>query len=135
MLGRRMAAEERELLPALLNVFYYRETLFIVYELLRDNLYVSRSRSRFVISARLTYDGGHFSHRYHIYKYIEECSLPKYFTPPRLREVARQCLLTLECLHAHEVIHCDLQPEITARSRVAWCLGEVTLMTAGTFHR
>lgn len=45
-----------------------------VYELLRDNLY-------------------------HIYKYIEECSLPKYFTIERLREVARQCLLTLRTLH------------------------------------
>ena len=39
-------------LPLLLNVFYFRETLFIVYELLRDNLY-------------------------HIYKYIEECKLPR----------------------------------------------------------
>ena len=47
--------EERQRLPELLNVFYYRETLFIVYELLRDNLY-------------------------HIYKYIEECKLPQYFT-------------------------------------------------------
>jgi hypothetical protein len=45
------------------------QTLFIVYELLRDNLY-------------------------HIYKYIEECNLPKYFTTDRLREVARQCLQT-----------------------------------------
>jgi len=86
LLSRRVTAEERGLLPALLNVFYYRETLFIVYELLRDNLY-------------------------HIYKYIEECQLPKYFTPDRLREVSRQCLQTLAVLHAREVIHCDLKPE------------------------
>lgn len=46
-----------------------------MYELLRDNLY-------------------------HIYKYIEECGLPKYFTVERLREVARQCLLTLKSLHS-----------------------------------
>ena len=40
LLSRRMASPaERSLLPALLNVFYFRETLFIVYELLRDNLY------------------------------------------------------------------------------------------------
>ena len=65
LLARRVSAEERQLLPLLLNVFYYRETLFIVYELLRDNLY-------------------------HIYKYIEECHLPKYFTTERLREVARE---------------------------------------------
>jgi len=86
LLSRRVNAEQRSLLPALLNVFYYRETLFIVYELLRDNLY-------------------------HIYKYIEECSLPKYFSCERLREVSRQCLQTLAVLHAHDVIHCDLKPE------------------------
>uniref|UniRef100_A0A7S2NG04 Protein kinase domain-containing protein n=1 Tax=Haptolina brevifila TaxID=156173 RepID=A0A7S2NG04_9EUKA len=86
LLARRVNAEQRNQLPTLLNVFYYRETLFIVYELLRDNLY-------------------------HIYKYIEECHLPKYFTVERLREVSRQCLKTLEVLHEHEVIHCDLKPE------------------------
>ena len=48
---------------------------------------------------------------YHIYKYIEECALPKYFTAERLREVSRQCLQTLAVLHAHDVIHCDLKPE------------------------
>ena len=41
LLARRVSAEERLLLPTLLNVFYYRETLFIVYELLRDNLCTS----------------------------------------------------------------------------------------------
>lgn len=86
LLGNRVDAKQKALLPKLLNVFYFRETLFIVYELLRDNLY-------------------------HIYKYIEECRLPKYFTLERLRVVARVCLQTLECLHAHEVIHCDLKPE------------------------
>ena len=34
-----MDKEEQKCLPLLLNCFYYRETLFIVYELLRDNLY------------------------------------------------------------------------------------------------
>jgi len=86
LLASKMDKEENETLPTLLNVFYYRETLFIVYELLRDNLY-------------------------HIYKYIEECNLPKYFTTDRLREVARQCLQTMAMLHKMEVIHCDLKPE------------------------
>ncbi len=88
--------DDRERLPRLLNVFYFRETLFIVYELLRDNLY-------------------------HIYKYIEDCSLPKYFTVDRLREVARQCLLTLQCLHKHDVIHCDLKPENILISSLTRC--------------
>jgi len=86
LLTSKMSSAEAERLPELLNVFYFRETLFIVYELLRDNLY-------------------------HIYKYIEECKLPKYFTMERLQHVAQQCLLTLECLHKHDVIHCDLKPE------------------------
>merc|ERR1712159_821826 len=96
LLGRRVTAEERSLLPTLLNVFYYRETLFTVYELLRDNLY-------------------------HIYKYIEECRLPKYFTVDRLQEVARQCLRTLLCLHQQEVIHCDLKPENILISSLTDC--------------
>ena len=86
LLAAKMDKEEQKCLPSLLNCFYYRETLFIVYELLRDNLY-------------------------HIYKYIDECRLPKYFTVERVQEVARQCLSTLVCLHKHGVIHCDLKPE------------------------
>ena len=39
LLASKMDEEECKCLPLLLNVFYYRETLFIVYELLRDNLY------------------------------------------------------------------------------------------------
>ena len=39
LLASKMDKEEQKCLPLLLNVIYYRETLFIVYELLRDNLY------------------------------------------------------------------------------------------------
>ena len=94
--GRGILQLYRERLPELLNVFYYRETLFIVYELLRDNLY-------------------------HIYKYIEECKLPQYFTVDRLRMVAKQCLLTLEALHRFDVIHCDLKPENILICSLATC--------------
>ena len=45
LLASKMDKEEQECLPLLLNVFYYRETLFIVYELLRDNLYHSAPAS------------------------------------------------------------------------------------------
>jgi len=96
LLASKMGPEEGERLPELLNVFYYRETLFIVYELLRDNLY-------------------------HIYKYIEECKLPQYFTVDRLRAVAKQCLLTLEALHRFDVIHCDLKPENILICSLASC--------------
>lgn len=96
LLANKMTREESERLPELLNVFYFRETLFIVYELLRDNLY-------------------------HIYKYIEECKLPKYFTVERLKHVAHQCLFTLACLHQHDVIHCDLKPENILISSLTSC--------------
>ena len=46
LLASKMDEEERTCLPLLLNVFYYRETLFIVYELLRDNLYHMCRRRR-----------------------------------------------------------------------------------------
>ena len=61
----------------------------------------------------------------HIYKYIEECQLPKYFTTDRLREVARQCLQTLAVLHAREVIHCDLKPENILISSLTACAVKV----------
>jgi len=96
LLASKMDKEEQECLPRLLNCFYYRETLFIVYELLRDNLY-------------------------HIYKYIDECRLPKYFTVERVQEVARQCLSTLSSLHRYEVIHCDLKPENILISSLTTC--------------
>ncbi|EOD40754.1 hypothetical protein EMIHUDRAFT_454192 [Emiliania huxleyi CCMP1516] len=96
LLASQMTPQEAERLPLLLNVFYFRETLFIVYELLRDNLY-------------------------HIYKYIEECRLPRYFTVERLRHVAKQCLLTLQCLHQRDVIHCDLKPENILISSLTAC--------------
>ena len=96
LLRSKMDPSEVDRLPELLNVFYFRETLFIVYELLRDNLY-------------------------HIYKYIEECKLPRYFTMERLQQVAKQCLLTLSSLHEHEVIHCDLKPENILISSLTHC--------------
>ena len=113
LLARRVSAEERQLLPALLNVFYYRETLFIVYELLRDNLYhiykcaeggsrkhtrPSSMRAKVSVrtrdALRLQNPACSISHG----RYIEECHLPRYFTTDRLREVSRQCLQTLAVL-------------------------------------
>ena len=45
LLAQKMDKEEQKCLPLLLNCFYYRETLFIVYELLRDNLYHMYARA------------------------------------------------------------------------------------------
>jgi hypothetical protein len=70
----------------LYDFFYFKEHLFIVTELLRDNLY-------------------------EFYKYTQEHGHPNYFTLPRLQRIARQCLVALEFIHGLNVIHTDLKPE------------------------
>ena len=91
LLSKKMDKEEQECLPLLLNCFYYRETLFIVYELLRDNLYHMYARADPTAHAR-TYSAPALAVRVNTrlnahltpcrasYKYIDECRLPKYFT-------------------------------------------------------
>ena len=79
LLASKMDKEEQKCLPLLLNCFYYRETLFIVYELLRDNLYHMYAHATHTqpdsprLNSRLTPCRAS-------YKYIDECRLPKYFT-------------------------------------------------------
>jgi serine/threonine protein kinase len=68
------------------DYFYHKEHLFIVCELLRDNLY-------------------------EFCKYNRDSGKELYFTLPRLQRVARQCLEALEYLHGLELIHSDLKPE------------------------
>jgi len=70
----------------MLDYFYHKEHLFIVTELLRDNLY-------------------EFS------KYNREHEPQPYFTIGRLQRVAQQTLVALEYLHGLRLIHCDLKPE------------------------
>ena len=68
------------------DFFYHKEHLFIVCELLRDNLY-------------------EFS------RYNRETGDEPYFTLPRLRRIAKQCLEALAFVHKLKLIHCDLKPE------------------------
>ena len=70
----------------LLDYFYHKEHLFIVTELLRDNLY-------------------EFS------KYNRENEDEPYFTIGRLQRIAYQSLTALQYIHALKLIHCDLKPE------------------------
>ena len=69
------------------DFFYHKEHLFIVCELLRDNLY---EFSKFISR------GGDWT---------------PYFTLPRLRRISRQCLAALRYIHSLNLIHCDLKPE------------------------
>ena len=72
--------------------FYHREHLFIVTEVLRDNLFV-------------------------VYQYSAD-----YFTLPRIRSVARQTLDALDFLHRQSIYHCDLKPENILLSSFSRCL-------------
>jgi serine/threonine protein kinase len=68
------------------DCFYHKEHLFIVTELLRDNLY-------------------EFS------RYNRENEDDIYFTIGRLQKIASQLLSALEYIHSLHLIHCDLKPE------------------------
>ena len=70
----------------ILDYFYHKEHLFIVCELLRDNLY-------------------------EFARYNRETGGEPYFTLPRLRRIARQCCEALAFVHKLKLIHCDLKPE------------------------
>jgi len=70
----------------LYDFFYYKEHLFIVCELLRDNLY-------------------------EFYVYNRESGDELYFNLPRLQKVTRQLLTGLQFVHSLNLIHCDLKPE------------------------
>jgi serine/threonine protein kinase len=70
----------------LYDYFYHKEHLFIVTELLRDNLY----------------EYG---------KYNREVEKKQYFTVARLQKITKQVLTALEFIHGMRLIHCDLKPE------------------------
>eukprot|EP00758_Cryptobia_borreli_P011804 Tbor_TRINITY_DN5693_c0_g1::TRINITY_DN5693_c0_g1_i1::g.9255::m.9255 len=70
----------------LYDYFYFKEHIFIVCELLRDNLY-------------------EFS------KFNREQETEFYFTMARVQAIARQTLKALSFIHSHKLLHCDLKPE------------------------
>ena len=70
----------------LFDYFYYKEHVFIVTELLRDNLY-------------------------EFGKFNREQETEPYFTLPRVQSIARQVLKALSYLHKLNLLHCDLKPE------------------------
>lgn len=78
-------ADEKNFLK-LHDYFYHKEHLFIVAEILKDNLY-------------------------DFYRYLHENNLENYFTLPRLQKISKQILVCLEYLHDLKLIHCDLKPE------------------------
>ena len=80
----------------LLDYFYHREHLFIVTELLKDNLY-------------------------EFGKYLADAGEPPYFTLPRVQRIARQVLTALAFIHGRGLVHCDLKPENILVSSYSRC--------------
>ena len=84
----------------IIDFFYHKEHLFIVTELLRDNLY-------------------------EFYKYNREQEEEFYFTMGHLQRIAMQVLKALEFLHSLKLIHCDLKPENILIKSYSRCLVKV----------
>lgn len=89
----------------LLDFFYFREHLFIVTELLQENLY-------------------EFS------RFVRESDNPPFFTMPRLKKVMKQVLEAVAHLHELKLIHCDIKPENIVIKSFSHC--EVKLIDFGS---
>ena len=70
----------------LYDFFYFKEHLFIVTELLKDNLY-------------------------DLYAYLSKNKMENYFTLPKIQKITKQILTCLDYIHSLHLIHCDLKPE------------------------
>ncbi|MCQ2818105.1 MAG: DYRK family dual specificity protein kinase [archaeon] len=70
----------------LYDYFYYKEHLFIVTELLKENLY-------------------------DFFEYTKKHNLGSYFTIPKIQKITKQVLECLEYIHSLHLVHCDLKPE------------------------
>ncbi|RYG68302.1 hypothetical protein EON64_05495 [archaeon] len=89
----------------LIDYFYFKEHLFIVSELLKENLY----------------DFG---------RYVRENQLDPYYTVPRLKKIAFQVLSALDFVHKLKLIHCDVKPENIVIKSFSRC--EVKLIDFGS---
>ena len=87
------------------DFFYYKEHLFLVAELLRENLY-------------------------EFGKFVRESGDAPYFTLPNLKKVARQILEALDFVHRLGLIHCDVKPENIVIRSYSRC--EVKLIDFGS---
>ena len=62
---------------------------------------------------------------YELYKYISRSDWTPYFTLPRVRSIAHQCLTALAYIHSLDLIHCDLKPENVLIKSLSRCVVKV----------
>ncbi|KAJ1418813.1 kinase-like domain-containing protein, partial [Ochromonadaceae sp. CCMP2298] len=89
----------------LIDFFYAQEHLFIVSELLKENLY----------------EFGRF---------LRESDNEPYYTIPRLKRITKQVLEALVFIHSLRLIHCDIKPENIVIKSFSRC--EVKLIDFGS---
>lgn len=92
----------------MIDFFYHKEHLFIVTELLKDNLY-------------------------EFYKYNREQEESLYFTLGRLQKVTKQILKALEYIHSLNLVHCDLKPENILMKSYSQCKVKVIDLGSSCF--
>jgi serine/threonine protein kinase len=90
------------------SYFYFAEHLFLVTELLKDNLY-------------------DFS------EYVKKKNGAQYFTLPRLQHIARQVLTALDFIHTCGILHCAFQGGAAARAAAARALDSRACLTLAPF--
>ena len=105
----------------LLDFFYFKEHLFIVTEMLKQNLYEVQRRGLWAPPqpsgspppTRVPPAGPPSGGMATGGTLLPPPPLPSpsYFTPPRIQAIARQMLSSLDFLHGLGVIHADLKPE------------------------
>lgn len=86
------------------DYFYFKDHLFIVTELLKDNLFDA-------------------------YRMNLKSQEPKYFNLRRVQKFAQQIMTAMEYIHSLHIIHCDLKPENILIKSYAYSEGDAKVPT------
>jgi len=97
---READPEDRYSVLRMYDYFYHKEHLFLVCEILKNNLHDHQRLG-------------------------EQEGEPKWFTLPRLQRICRQVLTALAFVHDLGIIHCDLKPENILIESFSQCLVKV----------